>query len=347
MANKKKFCAMIFTVITSFIVSGGISVASSFPFRAISPGDLIPEVKLNSYKDQKELALSSYKGKVFVSVFWGGDVPTKKERSINALKELQELGQFFEERKIPAIVVNVQEDSPDVIDEVMTKSENKMPQFIDNNQSAYGNLGIFVMPAILLVDKEGRVAAGMGYSHDFVERLRGEIEILLGEKSREDVEHELRPEMVEKSAEEKDAKRHMNMGYVMLKRLMPDAALREFQDAVKIYPDISAEAYIEIGCILFDKEQYDKSGEYIDKGLEMNPDSLRGLICDAKLTAQAGELDDAISDLQSIMLRKSRNPELHYVLGTFYERQGKNDLAMKEFRKAYELLEHKASMAQH
>ena len=57
--------------------------------------------------------------------------------------------------------------------------------------------------------------------------------------------------------------------------------------------------------------------------------------------ARAGEMDEAIDDLNFLMLRNSRNNHLHYALGTLLEEKGDMSGAMKEYRKAYELLKKK------
>ena len=58
--------------------------------------------------------------------------------------------------------------------------------------------------------------------------------------------------------------------------------------------------------------------------------------------ARGGELDEAIDDLGFMMLRNSRNNSLHYTLGTMLEEKGDMAGAMKEYRKAYVLLEKKS-----
>ncbi|MFC1523476.1 tetratricopeptide repeat protein [Thermodesulfobacteriota bacterium] len=331
-------------VVITLLVSGGVSVATSFPFRAISIGDDMPKVMVMDHKTQQEKDLDTLKGTPYVAVFWGADIPTKKNRAIQAFKSMEELLPFLEENKMMAFTVNALGDIPDTIDEVVREGGSTLSAYYDSAEKVYGDLGIFVMPAILLVDKDGKVAAGMGYSKDLIDRLKGEVEIMLGQKTREQVELELRPETIEKSPEKKAAARHLNMGHVMLKRGMADAAIREFLEAIKVDPEVGSEAHIAVGCLFFDTGQIDDAIKHLDIGLEMNPDSLRGLICMAKIDAHEGDVDFAIGDLQSIMLRNSRSHELHYVLGTFYEKQGKHEDALKEYRKAYELLEHKEQM---
>jgi len=95
------------------------------------------------------------------------------------------------------------------------------------------------------------VAAGMGYSRDLPKRLKGEMEIMLGEKTRAQIEEELHPKMVEKSAEEKGARSHFNLGKTMIERGQPESAMREFNKAVELEP-LMGKALIHLGCLQLD-----------------------------------------------------------------------------------------------
>lgn len=344
MNNTMRIIFVFLVTAASFLFPVSNSFASSFPFRSIAVGDSVPPVSVTDYKTKQSVSFASFKGKPFVILFWGGaDQPAKKERSIKAFTSLQDLMPFFEQRKIAVISVNVQEDPAAVIEEIVTQSKSAVPMYIDSGKTLYGDLGIFVMPALLLIDKDGKVVTGMGYSHDIIDRLKGECEILLGEKNREQVEEALRPKVVDKSPEEKSALRFVGMAQVLIKRGQNDGAIREYQEAIKVYPAIGGDAYIELGCLYLDIGNFDEADKMLEKGLKMTPGSLRGQICSARILAQ-DNVQDGISELESLLLRKSQSPDIHYVLGTFYEKLPNVDKAAKEYRKAYELLERQSSM---
>ena len=338
-----KSTARVIVALAAFLAVSGLCVASSFPFREVELGDTVPDAVLTDYKTQATVSFSGMRGKPFVVLFWGADIASKKKRSIESLNAFQKLQPFLQKRNIPVLTVNAQGDTSAVIDEVIGQTGGGFPVYIDVEQSLYGKLGIYVMPAFLLVGADGKVVAGMGYSQDLGDRFRGEVEILLGEKTRAQVELELHPPVVEKSAEEKNANRHRNMGYLLEKRGQPEAAILEFEEVVKLFPEDSP-ALIELGCLYFDLGDMEKSGKFLDKGLELDQDSLRGQICDAKLTDAHGETKEAIEDLRALVFRNSRDPHLHYVIGTFLEKLGQFEQAVGEYRKGYELLEKKYSL---
>ena len=217
MGHKIKSFVRIIVVLSVLFLNINVLMAVAFPFREFDEGDPVPDVTLNGFeKDQQPVSFSGLKGNPFVAVFWGADLPEKFERSVQILEEVGTLSPFLEERHVRLISVNVQGDDFATIQEVVTKSKSSIKVYLDQDKKAYGTLGIFVMPTILLVDKNGNVVVGMGYSRDVVDKLQGAVKIMLGEKTSGQVQAELRPAMKEASDEEKASRRHMNFGLVML-----------------------------------------------------------------------------------------------------------------------------------
>ncbi|HHO48461.1 MAG TPA: tetratricopeptide repeat protein [Desulfobacteraceae bacterium] len=315
----------------------GAGMASSFPFRAISPGDPLPALTFKHISDGSTLSLASLRGNPFAVVFWGADIDVKKERSLKTMLEMEQMMPFLEERGVRVLLVNAQGDGMDVIREVAGGLGGKIPVYLDENRKAYSDLGIFVVPSVILADRDGKVAAGLGFSHDFSERLRGEVQIMLGEKSREQVEQELRPRMVEKSVEEKQSTRHLNMAMVMMKRGQIDSAVNELQKALEIEPGM-AEAHGQLGCLYLEQGRLEEAKKALDRSYDLDPDYLPANICDARIMAAEGRMDEAVGDLQALLFRNARNPELHYALGELYEKQEKFAQAAEAYRKAFELV---------
>ena len=336
--NVRIFCKILtLTILLSLYTFLSSGVAESFPFRTLSVGEQVPNVTLVNAADNSSLSTQDLKGSAAVIFFWGGDLDSKKKRAIAALTELQELLPFFTEKNIAFKVVNAQGDSDATIAEVSEASGLSVPVYLDSDQQAYGALGIFIMPSVLLLDSKGVTVAGMGYSKDMTAELKGEIEIMLGEKTREQVDAELNPVMVEKSKEEKDGNRRLSMGLVMARKGQLEAAQREFQAALESNPQLAA-AHIELGCLAFQLGKNEEALNYLDAGLDIDEDSLRGEICLAQVTAAQGDIDGALSDLKAMLFRNARNAELHYVIGTLYDKKNNAAEAAKEYSKAYQLL---------
>jgi tetratricopeptide (TPR) repeat protein len=313
-------------------------MAVAFPFREFDEGDPVPDVTLKSFQDgQPAATFSGLKGKPFIAVFWGADLPEKIEHSAKVLAEVESLASFLEERNVQRLSVNVQNDPAAVINEVVDKSKSTIKVYLDENQKAYATLGIFVMPTVLLVDKDGNVAAGMGYSRDLMDRLKGAVEIMLGEKTAEQVAAELRPEMIEISAEEKASRRHFDFGMVMLKRGQLDAAIREFGKAVEVDPGMS-KAHLQLGCLYLGNNELENAEKSINKTLEADPDSVNGKICRGELLRLKGELEQAAKELQAVITSHPEKYDAYYYLGRVFEDQKKEKEAMDMYKKGYKLI---------
>lgn len=339
-AYKKRGVSLLFLgVFCLLFLLCGASMASSFPFRAISVGDPLPSLNFKKVNSSDLLTVEDFKGKPVVLVFWGADIETKKERSLKAFSATEELLPFLEERKVKVLFVNAQGDDLNIIKSVSDNLSGDIPVFMDESKKAYGELGIFVVPSVLLIDTDGKVAAGLGYSHDYKERLQGEVEILLGEKSRQEVEAALRPEMIERTPEEKKTARYLSLALIMKKRGQVDSAIKELQNALAINPDM-VEAHGELGCLYIDKGMLEEAKKELDAAYELDSDYVPANICDARVMAEEGQVDEALDELRVLLFRNARNPELHYTIGTLQEKKGNIVEAAKEYRKAFELVNH-------
>ena len=96
--------------------------------------------------------------------------------------------------------------------------------------------------------------------------------------------------------------------------------------------------YFLIGSVIFYLAYTVFATPWVALGYELTPDYLPANICDARVRAEEGGMDDAVDDLKALLFRNARNPELHFTLGSLYEKQQKFTEAAAEYRKAYELV---------
>lgn len=313
-------------------------MAVAFPFREFKEGDPVPDVTLQPFQQGKSaVTLSGLKGKPYLAIFWGADLPEKIEHSAKVLKEVENLASFLKERNVQRFSVNAQNDEQAAINEVIDKSKSTIDVYLDADQKAYATLGIFVMPTVLLVDKNGKAVAGMGYSRDLSDRLKGAVEVMLGEKTAEQVAAELRPEMKETSAEDKASRRHYDFAMVMKKRGQIDAAIREFGKAVEVEPGMS-EAHLELGCLYLGKNELDNAENAINKALETDPTSVGGKICKGELLRLKGQLDQAAKELSEVIASHPEKFQAYFYLGQVLSDQKNAKGAMENYKKAYQAI---------
>lgn len=337
--QRKRLIVLILFFAGLFILVDS-SQAESFPFRTLTIGKPVPDAQFVGYKGEETKSIHSFAGKPLFLIFWGGDMEAKKKRAVKTLTALQGLLPYLNEKGVSVLVVNMQNDLQMVVDEVVTLSGLTIPVYKDVSQEAYSSFGLYVLPSALFVDAKGKVTGGVGYSKDIAQRLRGETDVMLGLITKKELEAELNPVMKEIPKEERLALRHMEMGIVMNHKGMPDAAQREFQDALKLNPSLH-EARIKLGCLHLENGALDDAIKELEAGIEGKPDSIEAEICLAKVSAEMGELDEAIMDLKTLLFKNSRNSDLQYAVGRLLEKQKKHEEAAASYRKAYDLLQRK------
>lgn len=311
----------------------------AFPFRDLQPGETMPSFKLQEFKTGESLSSGQLKGNPMAIIFWGADLPLKEQRSTAILKEVKEQLDFFKQHQTRVIAINIQGDQPEKIMAVSLAIDDLIPIYLDDNREAYNSLGVYVMPTVLLIDRTGKAIFGMGYSRNTVSKLKEEVEILFGEKTRSQLaEEEEALKMTELTPEEKKAKYHMEAGFIMEKRRDTEAAIRQFITALQFTPD-SPVVNIELGCLHLEINQHAKAKEYIEKAMAINPESLRGKLCQTQLLADQGQLTEALAAAQILSKTHINNHQTMAMLGNMLQKNDKFQDAAAAYEKAYQLLD--------
>jgi len=330
---------LTFSFVCLFIVCENTR-AESFPFRTLHLGTSVPDVTFSTLSGNKTVSIHSFAGKPLVLVFWGGDLPVKKKRSSKVLSVIGKNIDELKKKKISLLAINAQGDNESTIQEVLKAAKFTEPVYVDSSRKAYGTFGIYVLPSVLFVNAGGKVTGGIGYSKDFAQRFMGEVDVMLGTKTRDELKAELNPVMKEMPKEEKLALRHMNMGKTMQGKGMLEAAEREYLKALELNPKL-ASARAGLGCIYVEQNRLDEAIKELETGLNQQPDLVEAEICLAKVSAKMGEVQEALEDMQALLFRHGRNSDLHFMVGSLQEQLGKFKEAAAEYKKAYELLKRK------
>jgi tetratricopeptide (TPR) repeat protein len=307
--------------------------SSAVAFRNISPGDKAPDFTLPSL-DGKEISLGSQGGKIVILLLWSTDTEGKRERSAKLLSVAQSVLDEHGDKGVAAISINFDKNDRDAIVGVVEESGAKFPTLLDKEGQVYGSYGVFILPAVGIIDKDGTLKKAIGYSSDIDKIVDGEVQVLLGLKTEEELADALEPEeVVEESKELKDADRHMNLGRAMLDKRLFEQAQKEFEKAAKLEPD-RAEVFIELGTVLIKVGEYDAALERFTRGLELEPESADAHAGVGLVFFHKDQLDDAIDELEWALEIHPRDPKIHYQLGLAYEKAGDKKEALKLYKSA-------------
>ena len=89
----------IFTfTLTIFFILIGLKNATAFSFREFNEREPVPNATVFRLDDSAPISFSRLKGKAFIAIFWGADLPEKIERSVQTLRTIEQSAAFFKDR---------------------------------------------------------------------------------------------------------------------------------------------------------------------------------------------------------------------------------------------------------
>ncbi|MGV1099310.1 tetratricopeptide repeat protein [Thiovibrio sp. JS02] len=310
--------------------------AAAFPFRNVEPGATLPTARLSEHRSGTALDLGQSRGRPFIVIFWGADLPEQQERAVSVLKKIESRKSYWDSRQVAMLAVDVLGDEAAVVDEVIRLAGTSLPVYHDREGEAYGRIGVYVIPSLLLVGADGRIVTGLGFSRDLVERLQGETAIMLGEKTRAQVEAALHPAQKEVSLAERNGNLYLHQAQGFMRRGRSEDAFMALERALAANPDL-AEAWTELGCLYLDEGRLDKAGEALGHA-PAESRSLRASLCAARLTAAQGKAAEAIATVEDLARRNAGEARIHFALGQILEAQQRFSGAADSYRRAYETL---------
>jgi tetratricopeptide (TPR) repeat protein len=327
-----RFCTRFCFLFSLLVFVAEVVSAQAFPFRAVRKGTPLPSVSVEALSGSS-VKLSTLDKGVVVLLFWGADSKIKKQHAIKALREIPAALKGVGNR-VTFMSVNVLEDAPETVKAVSEKAGYKGPLYISDS-TLYKALGIFVIPAVLIA-KNGKVEAGFGYTHDFSDVIKGEVEVLLGLKSREAVEATLHPKTETMNDTEKEAMRYSNLGRTMLTRGMVTQAEDAFRKALTQKADY-VPALLGLAEIYLKRGDATQASSFVKKAEAVSPDDLETVLMKARVLAAQKKVEDALATVLPLAMTHPGSREIDAVLGQLYEQKGDLQKAVKYYKKALSL----------
>ena len=132
--------------------------------------------------------------------------------------------------------------------------------------------------------------------------------------------------------ENKEWMRWNNYGIALLDAQQYAASVHAFERVAELRPDY-ADAFTNIAIVQIQWEKYDDARLNLEKALALAPNSARTLYYRALVERNEGNLDSAITDLQSVAKSFPLSRDAHRELGFSYYQQHKYQLARTEYEK--------------
>lgn len=172
MDHLKKLCV----VVSSFAIAFFAVTCSRGPEKVAETTGKAPDFTLSDTHGNTT-TLSSLRGKVVILEFWATWCPPCRE----SVPELNEMYEKFKGKNVELLGISVDKggDAPSVVRAFLTERAVAYPVLLDNRNvnNSYGVSGI---PAIFIIDKEGRVVKHFtGFIPGLGKTLSKEVEALL------------------------------------------------------------------------------------------------------------------------------------------------------------------------
>jgi peroxiredoxin len=324
-------------VFVPFLVAGAMLAGychAAMAFRNVEEGQSAPDFSLKDDKGQ-DYTLSKLAGKVVVVSF----VKPDQQNSVLALRDLQKIYPALSAKGVVFIAIVSEADQKDKIAGVASQEKLTFPIAYDEGRKVYGAWGAFLYPTTGIVGKDGKLTAQVP-SHDwkYQDAVEGNVQLALGEITKEQLEARLNPKENEKVDPAKaKAERHMMLADQLIARKMTDKACAELAQAVEAAPGLTS-AHIKYGYALLGKGDAAKAAEQFQTAVQQEPrsnDAKTGL--GASLVAQ-GQVDKGLQLLTESIKDNPRPARANFELGRAYEKKGTFDKAALHYRKAAEEL---------
>ena len=298
---------------------------------SISLGQKAPDFNLGSASG-KPVALSEFKGKTLVFVYWR----TEQKRSVMALKEASEIMKDYEQKGVK--VIGVIEDGVSVEEAQKVFADNKIdyPLLIDSNRQVYSDYGIRVFPTTVIVDKDGVLAYDIpSHPLTYKIKLEGYVRQLIGEINEDELKTVLSPKKEKKDDALLESERKYNLAMKFVERRMMDQAIAAAEQSVEVKPDV-AKSHILLGFLYLNNDDADNALKSFEKALELQPDSNDAKTGKGSALVVKGEIDSAIPILTEAAVANPYAQMTYYELGKAYELKGDKGKSMEMYKKAIE-----------
>jgi len=311
-------------------------VAAAKLVQRLEEGDLLPDFSLISLGDGATVTKANLPGKPAVLLFFGLDNEARRERSFALLSLLAKM-QGVHGEAIRFLAILSDPAGATEAREYLKREALTYPVLDDGRRTVYTLFGIFMMPEMLVIDKDGRLDAKVPYTADVEAALSRELKIVLGELTPEEAEGEARKPLVEASPEMKKYNRHLNLARVMARRKLYAKAIEEYTTAAALRPEDAA-ALTEMGFIKLKMEDWPGAVTTFEKILDREPDAMDAVAGLGLALHGAGRDDEAWPELLDASMVVRPLAAVFIAMAEIQAGRGEKDEALAMYRKGVKQL---------
>ena len=320
---------LITKLICLCIVLAVMSVVSPcHAFRNLKEGQAMPEFSLKGI-DGRLYDRSSIKDKICLITYFRSD----QQRSEKALLALKALAEKFSGQPLVFLAITKDADKGSV-ENLNGTLKLPFPILYDEKSLFYKDLGVFVFPVTAIFNRETVLHYQYaGFRGDFQDKLSGQIRLLLGLATKEDLEKEQLKQGLQQSEGQKKSNQHLNLGIKLYSKGMTEKARQEFKKALELDPE-NTDALIEMGHCMLDQKSAVEASAFFEKALKLNQRSADAKIGLGMAYHMQGKTQEALEILKSGIVLCPDSSKIHLELGEIYESLGKKEEALQHYKKS-------------
>lgn len=322
----------LYALLAAFVLSAVPGTGSAF--RNIKEGAPAVAIALKDVEG-KDVSIAPDSGKLTVLSF----VKVSQEKSVELVKDLAVLQKELGPKGVDFYIIASYTDTVEEAKKLAADLSLPIPILMDKDQKAYGDYGLFILPAVGVIGKDGKFAFEYSsHGRDFKDVVGGKLKVLAGLMAEDDYKKLVTPvETAQKSKEESEAERLLALGSTLYRRGMADKAVEKYAKAVELDPKNIA-ARIGYGDCLVAAKKYDEALAQFEKAKEISPQSKEAQLGLGVVQLQKGDTEKAIETIQEAAMLNPKPEKANYWLGAAYEKKGDLPNAVKYYRKAIEKL---------
>lgn len=298
--------------------------------------DDAPAVSLKEI-DGREVNTAKMRGSILVLVF--GELGHDKTQQAYDEVDAAVRDQRLQGAQIVPMLIVTQEVKPE---DLKAYGGKRVPSMIvhDPERSAFGAYRVAVMPSVVIVDGQGRVAHAMaGLIGRFGDELTDSLLLAAGKLSPERFEQSRNPAPTTQPGVDVRAERIAQLARQLARRGLDDLALEKYQEALKLDGG-HLSAHLELGMLLLKARRLPDAEKEFRLVLAAQPKSMQSALGLAFVQALRGgeELKDAERAVRKILAANPTLARAHYLMGLIQEKRGQMDDAVASYKRAAQLL---------
>jgi peroxiredoxin len=325
---------LLIFLITASLTLQSYGLSAVMALMDLKVGDQVPDFQVRTV-DNKEVSLSSLRGKIVVLSFWKRD----HDFSERTLADLEKIYQEYGDLGVTVLAFNADQALEQEITDIGTSYNLNYLLAPDREFEIYGRFGVVVLPTTLVIGPEGKLAYYRTiHNKGFYSQVLGNVRYLLGEITQAQLETELnRKQLAQMPEARKHAKRYFNLGRMLLGLNHRDKARKELEKAAQADPSFF-EPHLLLARIYLEDGETRKAMAELEQALTLEPGSKEAKLLQGIAYANQGEDGLALTVLQGLVKNNPEPPsEAYYQIGKIYEKQNKISLAQEAYSKAKEL----------